>query len=435
MLIKNGSIEVIESNEQADSRQSVKLKDGTTLIAGDFFGTQALQDLRGEPPKRRVTGVAASNVNVYRMSREAALQLGDLPELIINNSRVKAIRNLEMFTSLSRAERVAAVSRFPRHGFARDEVIAAKDAIGGQGMYVLVEGTVTLEEGGLMGKTETLSEGDHFLAETLTTRAAAAPATYTSNGGVTAVIIDRTMLRELVEFSQEQGPAHAAIEFHELQVLATLGVGGFGRVKMVAHPNGEHYALKCMFKGLVIAKRQTEHIMNERRLLGMCRHTFLPHLIATYQDRNQIYVLMDLIQGGELFSLVATRGRLRESEAAFYCANVTCALEYLHARNIAYRDLKPENLMIDKQGYLKVVDFGFAKVIEDRTFTVCGTPEYLAPETIRRAGHTTTVDWWALGVLLYELITGQSPFRGGSQMDILTRIVRGHVPRCVRFCI
>ena len=118
-----------------------------------------------------------------------------------------------------------------------------------------------------------------------------------------------------------------------------------------------------------------------------------------------------------------------ENEAAFYAANVTCALEYLHVRDIAYRDLKPENLMIDEFGYLKVVDFGFAKVVEDRTFTVCGTPEYLAPETIRRAGHTWTVDWWALGVLLYELITGQSPFHGGSQMDVLTRIVCGRVGR------
>ena len=122
---------------------------------------------------------------------------------------------------------------------------------------------------------------------------------------------------------------------------------------------------------------------------------------------------------------MATRGRLYEPEAAFYTANVTCALEYLHRRNIAYRDLKPENLMLDVDGYLKVVDFGFAKVVEDRTFTVCGTPEYLAPETIRRAGHTCTVDWWAMGVLLYELITGRSPFHGGSQMDVLTRIVVG----------
>merc|ERR1712185_747446 len=130
---------------------------------------------------------------------------------------------------------------------------------------------------------------------------------------------------------------------------------------------------------------------------------------------------MDLILGGELFSVAARRGRLDEPESAFYAANVTCALEYLHARNIAYRDLKPENLMIDQSGYLKVVDY--------RPFTVCGTPEYLAPETIRRAGHTTTVDWWALGVLLYELITGQSPFHGGSQMDVLTRIVCGRVPR------
>jgi len=278
-----------------------------------------------------------------------------------------------------------------------------------------------------------LEVGGHFCSETLLEQQPA-PAHYTAIGQVLTVVIDRAALRELADYFMNdpeklKGSNEAEVRMEDLELLATLGVGGFGRVKLVKnHENGKTYALKCMFKGLVIAKRQTEHILNERRLMGICSHPFLPHLVTTYQDRDQIYVLMDPIMGGELFSLVATRGRLNEDEAAFYCANVTCALEYLHARNIAYRDLKPENLMINGDGYLIVVDFGFAKVVQDRTFTVCGTPEYLAPETIRRAGHGCTVDWWALGVLLYELITGQSPFHGGSQMDVLTRIVVGRVP-------
>jgi len=433
ILIKSGSVTVSEPNtgqvDAKDGSTSARLKDTTLLETGDFFGTQSLQDLTGEAPKRRVTGTAKEKVVVYKLSRDAAKKIGDLPEMIINSSPVKAKRNLEAFTALQPREIARMVKSMPKRGYARDEVIVAKNAIVGKEMYVVLEGTVAVSGG---GRKESLSEGMYFLQESLTSKAVPAPYTYTSNGGVTCVVLDRMKLRELVEFSNFDFSAETAIELTDLNVMAVLGMGGFGRVKMVKHASTDakdhYYALKCMYKGLVIAKRQTEHIMNERRLMDMCRHTFLPHLIQTFQDKTQIYVLMDLIQGGELFSLVAGKGRLNEPEAAFYCANVTCALEYLHVRNIAYRDLKPENLMIDDEGYLKVVDFGFAKVVEDRTFTVCGTPEYLAPETIRRAGHTTTVDWWAMGVLMYELITGQSPFHGGSQMDVLTRIVSGRVP-------
>ena len=311
-----------------------------------------------------------------------------------------------------------------------------QEHIAGQGMYVITEGSVTASVDGNGGASETLQAGATFMSESLAGGGSvAAEATYRSRGCV-CVVVDRAMLRDICEYGRERRASSQSeleqrlIKLDDLSVVATLGVGGFGRVKLVRHIKSDsHFALKCMYKGLVIAKRQTEHILNERNLLGMCQHSFLPTLVTTFQDRTQIFVLMELILGGELFSLVATRGRLKEREAAFYVANVTCALEYLHARNIAYRDLKPENLMLDDMGYLKVVDFGFAKVVEDRTFTVCGTPDYLAPETIRRAGHTTTVDWWAMGVLLYELITGQSPFHGGTQMDVLTRIVCGRVPR------
>ena len=348
------------------------------------------------------------------------------------------MRNVEWFTQLKPVEKLEAVRTLGKNGYSNGEAIVEKASLTGQRMHVIVQGLVSVSDGPPRpdGQTsdQTLNVGDHFCHETLI-EAKPAPAHYTAIGSVLTVIIDRAALRELADHflsnpeKLKRNSTELSIQMDDLDFMATLGVGGFGRVKLVAHrQSGKTYALKCMFKGLVIAKRQTEHILNERKLMGICSHSFLPNLVATFQDHSQIYVLMDSILGGELFSLVATRGRLYENEAAFYTANVTCALEYLHMRNIAYRDLKPENLMIDEQGYLKVVDFGFAKVVSDRTFTVCGTPEYLAPETIRRAGHTTTVDWWALGVLLYELITGQSPFHGGSQMDVLTRIVVGRVP-------
>jgi len=439
ILIKHGNVDVREGSNDSFTKSgqtSNRLKDGAQLHAGDFFGTQAMTELNGEVPKRRVQGVCVGQVDVYQLHRSAARELGDLPELIVNNSRVKAMRNLEWFLSLKPRERIRACHHKPTTRFAADTLILQKEHIAGQGMYVITEGSVTASVDGNGGASETLQAGATFMSESLAGGGSvAAEATYRSRGCV-CVVVDRAMLRDICEYGRERRASSQSeleqrlIKLDDLNVVATLGVGGFGRVKLVRHIKSDsHFALKCMYKGLVIAKRQTEHILNERNLLGMCQHSFLPTLVTTFQDRTQIFVLMELILGGELFSLVATRGRLKEREAAFYVANVTCALEYLHARNIAYRDLKPENLMLDDMGYLKVVDFGFAKVVEDRTFTVCGTPDYLAPETIRRAGHTTTVDWWAMGVLLYELITGQSPFHGGTQMDVLTRIVCGRVPR------
>jgi serine/threonine protein kinase len=126
---------------------------------------------------------------------------------------------------------------------------------------------------------------------------------------------------------------------------------------------------------------------------------------------------LEICLGGELFSLLRLAGRLEEGHARFYSAIVVSAFSYLHERYICHRDLKPENLLFDNEGYLKLVDMGFAKVVRERTWTLCGTPEYLAPEIIGNKGHNSAVDWWTLGVLLFEMVSGYPPFAGTDQMD------------------
>ena len=141
-------------------------------------------------------------------------------------------------------------------------------------------------------------------------------------------------------------------------------------------------------------------------------------------------MLLEVVQGGELFARLQnspTAGRVSAPEARFYSACVLDALAYLHATSIVYRDLKPENLLIDAEGYLKLVDFGFAKVVKDRTYTVCGTPEYLAPELVLGKGHGAGVDYWALGILLFEMVAGYSPFAdqaNSDQMVICKNIIK-----------
>ncbi len=148
---------------------------------------------------------------------------------------------------------------------------------------------------------------------------------------------------------------------------------------------------------------------------------------GTWQDNSNLYMLMEFVTGGELFSYLRRAGRFPDETAKLYAAMVVLSLEHLHSMNILYRDLKPENLLLDKHGFMKICDFGFAKHVEDRTWTLCGTPEYLAPEIIQSKGHGKAVDWWALGVLLFEMLAGYPPFFDDNPFGVYEKILAGRV--------
>jgi serine/threonine protein kinase len=221
-------------------------------------------------------------------------------------------------------------------------------------------------------------------------------------------------------------PLPPPTQWEELEITLMLGEGSFGRVKICRHhPTGDTYALKCLRKGQIIRYQQVDHIICEKRVLAMCDHPFILKLAGVFEQANEVFMLLELVQGGELFSLLRQNVRFDESQCMLYAAMVTCAFGYLHARKIAHRDLKPENLLFDREGYLKLVDFGFAKVIKDRTWTLCGTPEYLAPEIISNKGHNIGADWWTLGILIYEMLVGHPPFVGENQIETYHKIMRG----------
>jgi protein kinase A len=156
----------------------------------------------------------------------------------------------------------------------------------------------------------------------------------------------------------------------------------------------------------LVSRRQVEHAHNERDILGSVSHPFLVKLWGTFQSETHVFLVTDYVPGGELFRIIRKYKKLNGEAAKFYAAEVLLAIEHLHANDIAYRDLKPENILIDHRGHVKLTDFGFAKRVPDMTWTVCGTPDYLAPEIIRSQGYTKAVDWWSLGVLIYEMLTG-----------------------------
>jgi len=175
----------------------------------------------------------------------------------------------------------------------------------------------------------------------------------------------------------------------------------------------------------IIKSKQTDHIMNEIKILGAINHPFIITFDGFTQDDRYLYLVLELVNGGELFTYLRSVGRFNPEQAQFYAAQVVSMFEYLHSKNIIYRDLKPENILIDKSGYLKLTDFGFAKFCEGRTYTLCGTPEYLAPEILLNKGHGKPVDWWTFGVLLYEMIAGIDPFNDDDPMLIYQKILKG----------
>ena len=180
----------------------------------------------------------------------------------------------------------------------------------------------------------------------------------------------------------------------DFELLRTVGTGSFGRVHLVqSKHNSRFYAIKVLKKAQVVKMKQVEHTNDERRMLAEVKHPFLLTLWGTFQDCRSLYMVMDFVEGGELFSLLRKSGRFPNPVAKFYAAEVTLALEYLHSRNIIYRDLKPENLLLDRHGHLKITDFGFAKRVPDKTWTLCGTPDYLAPEVVSNKGYNKSVDW------------------------------------------
>ena len=236
---------------------------------------------------------------------------------------------------------------------------------------------------------------------------------------------------------EEEETSASKYELSDLDIGRTLGVGAFGRVKLVkvkpdkipknGDPN-QTYALKCLSKRGIVDSGLQDHVVNEKHIMDELNHPFILTFHAAMQDEHNVYFLLEILLGGELFRTLRCEGQFPETWSRFYAASVMLAFCQIHSKKIAYRDLKPENLVMDAEGYLKIVDFGLAKKLEGgKTWTLCGTPDYLAPEVILNEGHDWAVDYWALGVLIYEMTAGTPPFYAEDPMEVYEKILSGHV--------
>ena len=231
-------------------------------------------------------------------------------------------------------------------------------------------------------------------------------------------------IRVQMAFKSQVG---TSLNIESFELLKVIGKGSFGKVMQVRKRDTSRiYALKIIRKAHIISRSEVTHTLAERTVLAKVNCPFIVPLKFSFQSPDKLYLGLAFVNGGELFLHLQREGRFSEERSRFYAAELFCALEHLHSFNVIYRDLKPENILLDYTGHIALCDFGLCKLNmgdKETTHTFCGTPEYLAPELLLGRGYTKAVDWWTLGVLLYEMLTGLPPFYSEDVNEMYRKIL------------
>nr|XP_026495177.1 cGMP-dependent protein kinase, isozyme 1-like [Vanessa tameamea] len=348
---------------------------------------------------------------------------------------------------------LAKIAEFLKREFFSAGTIVVRQGDRGDKFYIIRGGTVTVtkrEEDGNERRVGSLRRGEYFGEQALLHEDRRLASVTALPPGVECLTLERGPFTELLGNLEElKNVRHSDprpsqqkktsvvkseyeyVELKDLEIVGTMGVGGFGRVELVQYKRNPSltFALKCLKKVDMVQQQQQEHAFNEKNLMMACKSRFICRLYRTFKDNKYIYFLMEPVLGGDVWTILQKQRYFPENISRFMAACVVEAFQYLHSKDIIYRDLKPENLMLDKRGYIKLVDFGFAKRLttNSKTWTFAGTPEYVAPEIVLNKGHDRAVDCWALGVFVHELLVGKPPFRaaGGDHMKTYTLILRG----------
>ncbi|KAJ4971214.1 hypothetical protein NE237_004313 [Protea cynaroides] len=221
-----------------------------------------------------------------------------------------------------------------------------------------------------------------------------------------------------------------SVGLEDFEVMKVVGQGAFGKVFQVKKKGtSEIYAMKVMRKDKIMEKNHVEYMKAERDILTKVDHPFIVQLRYSFQTKHRLYLVLDFVNGGHLFFQLYRHGLFREDLARIYTAEIVSAVSHLHAHGIMHRDLKPENILLDADGHAMLTDFGLAKQFDEntRSNSICGTLEYMAPEIVLGKGHDKAADWWSVGVLLFEMLTGKPPFIGGNRQKIQQKIIKDKI--------
>ncbi|KAM6138257.1 cGMP-dependent protein kinase 1-like [Phoenicopterus ruber ruber] len=422
-----------------------------TLGPGDVFGELAIL----YHCKRTATVRALGPVRLWAIDRQRYRAIATSNAKQRRAEILVSLRTVHWLRDLSDSHLCKLLDAMEECTFAPGHVII-HEGDEGENFYIILKGEVRVSRrvDGQERLIRVLGAGEHF-GELSLLQNSPRTASCQAQGHVTCVTVAKEDFLEIGPFCPRQPPEPAVVctrrdwgspnlwqppvpvRLEDLVAVrykegrrqgqrVVLGTGGFGRVELV-RCRERLFALKRIRKDWVVRTQQQEHVCTERRVLARIRSPFVVGFFGTFRDSQYVYLLLEFCQGGELWTKLRELRYFEEPLAVFCCACVVEGLEYLHAHGIVYRDLKPENLMLDQRGYIKLVDFGFAKELGrgEKTYSFCGTPEYLAPEMLRQEGHDFAVDFWMLGILTFELLVGRPPFHSADPRQIYSRILDG----------
>jgi len=456
-VVQDGCFEIFVSDEN-EGREAFgaysESKVVSTVSAGGSFGELAL--LYFVP--RAATVKAKANSTVWVIDRHNFKSI--LMKVSDNKLKdyVRYLDGVAILQSLLSEEKQQLAKALVEMHFQKGEAVIQQGEPGST-FYILYDGAVNIVKDGAIvtslsasvarGTAQYFGEGALLDSETR-----GATAEITSEIAKT-LVLDRDAfnmllgpLKDIIERNrqggatrpsmvgkgQAQGIAPAAAEKprekilrRDLARIGLLGCGGFGAVELHEHKvSKETYAMKALSKGYIMKTGMQDSVMNEKNILMMTDSDFIIKLFETYNGQQMLYFLLEPALGGELYATYNRKG-LHGSvkHCMYYVAGTILAFDHLHERRIIYRDLKPENLLLTKLGHIKLTDMGLAKFVIGKTFTTCGTPDYFAPELIASTGHTNAVDWWTLGILTFELMSGHPPFESAYPMQIYAKVTKG----------
>eukprot|EP00928_Gymnodinium_smaydae_P012363 TRINITY_DN14487_c0_g7_i1.p1 TRINITY_DN14487_c0_g7~~TRINITY_DN14487_c0_g7_i1.p1 ORF type:complete len:778 (+),score=153.39 TRINITY_DN14487_c0_g7_i1:68-2335(+) len=430
-IVQEGQFEIIKGKKKVSAENAIQASSSLGTIAkGGSFGELALMYVA----PRAATITAQVNAVVWVIDRKQFKNILAKAGEAAAQQYIKHLEKVDMLNKLAENEKFEVAKALQELKLSKDEQIFAQGEPGDR-FYILIDGVVSvIQDGKEVAKLTATSKAAQIFGEKALMDSAPRNATIkVVSETAMALYLDKQSFEMLVKGAAAAPSPDANkkrfgnIVRKDLRRLGLLGCGGFGAVEMVEHvKTGETYALKCLSKGYVVKSGMQQSVMSEKAVQMLCDSPFVIHLYETFNGDQSLYFLLECALGGELYSTYNKKNLYgREPCAKFYSAGTLFAFEHLHSRKIVYRDLKPENLLLNEAGKVKLTDMGLAKVCVGKTYTTCGTPDYFAPELIASKGHNRAVDWWCLGILTFELLSGAPPFEAASPMLIYQKVQKG----------
>lgn len=359
--------------------------------------------------------LAQGDTDIAFISNEEFKSLigGDYFSVVKKNEAMKVLRKVTILRSLNLSTLNKLFSVMKEEVYEDGQTIVEQNDLG-DSFFIIKSGNVEALRDGVCLRT--IAKHDYFGERSLIFNDFRS-ATVVAKGKVSCwkllrsdfmILIQDNVRVQLLKRIENQDDS---IQLNELLIVKQLGAGMFGNVFLAVHKEKRRlFALKTVDRKKIASYELHESIILERRILMQLDHVFIMKLIKTFKDEHRLYFLLEYINGMDLFEVMRKLNLINDNDSKFYSGCLVDILEHLHEREIIYRDLKPENIVVDEEGYPKLIDFGTAKAIKGRTYTIIGTPHYMAPEVVTGNGYGLLADCWSLGIMIYEFLFGMVPF-------------------------